>query len=76
MENRQNGLPRIAKLRSAKPAVAFLSIEQIESALTDITEIVCDLMAETPEPNYDDDSWDSSSRSDNVSRSIFDDVDY
>lgn len=29
VENRQHGLPRIAKLRSAKPAVAFLSIEPL-----------------------------------------------
>jgi len=27
VENRQHGLPRIARLRSAKPSVAFLSIE-------------------------------------------------
>ena len=29
VENRQHGLPRIAKLRSAKPAVAFLSVEPL-----------------------------------------------
>ncbi len=29
VENRQHGLPRIAKLRSAKPTVAFLSIEPL-----------------------------------------------
>jgi len=29
VENRQHGLPRIAKLRSARPAVAFLSIEPL-----------------------------------------------
>ena len=29
VENQQRGLPRIAKLRSAKPAVAFLSIEPL-----------------------------------------------
>ena len=29
VENRQHGLPRIAKLRNAKPAVAFLSIEPL-----------------------------------------------
>jgi protein gp37 len=29
VENRQHGLPRIAKLRSAKPMVAFLSIEPL-----------------------------------------------
>ena len=29
VENRKNGLPRITKLRSAKPAVAFLSIEPL-----------------------------------------------
>ena len=29
VENRQHGLPRIAKLRGAKPAVAFLSIEPL-----------------------------------------------
>ena len=29
VENRQHGLPRIAKLRSAKPAVTFLSIEPL-----------------------------------------------
>ncbi len=29
VENRKHGLPRIAKLRSAKPAVAFLSIEPL-----------------------------------------------
>jgi protein gp37 len=29
VENQQHGLPRIAKLRSAKPAVAFLSIEPL-----------------------------------------------
>ena len=29
VENRKHGLPRIAKLRSAKPAVAFLSVEPL-----------------------------------------------
>lgn len=29
VENRQHGLPRIAKLRSAQPAVAFLSVEPL-----------------------------------------------
>jgi protein gp37 len=29
VENRQHGLPRIAKLRSAKPPVAFLSVEPL-----------------------------------------------
>ena len=29
VENRQHGLPRIAKLRSAKPTVAFLSVEPL-----------------------------------------------
>jgi protein gp37 len=29
VENRRHGLPRIAKLRSAKPAVAFLSVEPL-----------------------------------------------
>jgi protein gp37 len=29
VENRQHGLPRIAKLRSAKPDVAFLSVEPL-----------------------------------------------
>jgi protein gp37 len=29
VENRQHGLPRITKLRSARPAVAFLSIEPL-----------------------------------------------
>ena len=29
MENRQHGLPRVAKLRSAKPTVAFLSVEPL-----------------------------------------------
>ena len=29
VENRKHGLPRIAKLRSAKPAVTFLSIEPL-----------------------------------------------
>jgi protein gp37 len=29
VENRQHGLPRVAKLRSAKPTVAFLSIEPL-----------------------------------------------
>jgi protein gp37 len=36
VENRQHGLPRIAKLRAAKPAVAFLSIEPL---LEDIGKI-------------------------------------
>ena len=29
VENRKHGLPRIAKLRAAKPAVAFLSVEPL-----------------------------------------------
>jgi protein gp37 len=29
VENRKHGLPRIAKLRSAKPTVAFLSVEPL-----------------------------------------------
>jgi protein gp37 len=29
VENRKHGLPRIARLRSAKPAVAFLSVEPL-----------------------------------------------
>jgi hypothetical protein len=52
------------------------SAKQIASALTDIKETVLDLMAESPEPDYDDDYRGSSSGSDDDSRSIFDDVDH
>jgi protein gp37 len=36
VENRQHGLPRIARLRSASPAAAFLSIEPLLEDLGDI----------------------------------------
>jgi hypothetical protein len=55
-------------------AVHTESAKQIESALTDIKETVLDLMAEAPEPDYDDDYRGSSFGSDDDSRSIFDDV--
>jgi hypothetical protein len=52
------------------------STEQIQAALADIKETVMDLMAEAPEPDYDDDYRGGSSGSDDDSRSIFDDVDH
>jgi hypothetical protein len=57
-------------------AVHSESAKQIESALADIKETVMDLMAEAPEPDYDDDYRGGSSGSDDDSRSIFDDVDH
>jgi protein gp37 len=41
VENRKHGLPRIAKLRSAKPAVAFLSVEPLleDLGIVDLSDI-------------------------------------
>jgi hypothetical protein len=57
-------------------AVHTESAKQIESALADIKETIWDLVAEAPEPDYDDDYRGRSSGSDDDSRSIFDDVDH
>jgi len=70
--------PIVSALKEFQEELAAYSdsAKQIESALTDIKETVMDIMSDAPEPEFDDDYRGGSSRSDDESRSIFDDVDH